>query len=74
MQALAFGTVRQIVEMSDRHASLLVRFCIQNGGRLAARKRKQFGELSDAEVSAMEAGVRAAIEDVVPNTIVGHTT
>ena len=58
----AFSAVRQVVEMPDRRASLFVRLCMQNGGRLAARKRERFGELSDAEVSAMEAGVRAAME------------
>ncbi|MYC68311.1 MAG: Fic family protein [Acidobacteriia bacterium] len=63
----AFSAVRQVVEMPDRRASLLVRLCMQNGGRLSARKRKQFSELSDAEVSAMEAGVRAAMESAVPS-------
>ena len=61
----AFSAVRQVVEMPDRRASLFVRLCMQNGGRLSARKRQQFSELSDAEVSAMEAGVRAAIESAV---------
>jgi len=63
----AFGAVRQIVEMPDRRASLFVRLCMQNGGRLSARKREQFSELSDAEVSAMEAEVRVSIENVVPD-------
>ena len=63
----AFGAVRQVVEMPDRRASLFVRLCMQNGGRLSTRKRKQFNELSDAEVSAMEVGVRMAIESVETN-------
>ena len=62
----AFGAVRQIVEMPDRRASLFVRLCMQNGGRVAAGKRKQFHELSDDEVSAMEAEVRAAMQSTTP--------
>lgn len=62
----ALGAVRQIVEMPDRRASLFVRLCMQNGGRLAARKRGQFDELSDDEVSAMEAEVRAAVQSITP--------
>ena len=63
----AFGAVRQVVEMPDRRASLFVRLCMQNAGRLSARKREQFSELSDAEVSGMEAGVRAAMASSVPS-------
>ena len=57
----AFDAVREIVDMPDRRASLLVRLCIQNGGRLAARKRARFAELSDEEVGAMEAAVQEAM-------------
>ncbi len=60
----AFGSVRQVVEMPDRRASLFVRYCMQNGGRLAARRRKRFSELSDDEVGAMEAAVRVAMASV----------
>lgn len=56
----AFDAVRGIVEMPDRRASLLVRLCLQNQGRLAASKRRLFPELSDDEVAAMEAAVRRA--------------
>ena len=57
----AFDAVREIVNMPDRRASLLVRLCMQNGGSLAARKRRLFAELSDDEVRAMEAAVRQAM-------------
>ena len=60
----AFGAVRDIVEMPDRRASLFVRLCMQNGGRLATRKREHFGELSDNEVAAMEAEVRTAMASI----------
>ena len=58
----AFQTVREIVDMPDRRASLLVRLCIQNGGRLSARKRKQFRELHAEEIAAMEAAIQDAME------------
>ena len=57
----AFDAVREIVNMPDRRASLLVRLCMQNGGRLAARKRRLFAELSDDEVRAMAGAVRQAM-------------
>lgn len=57
----ALGGVRDIVNMPDRRASLLVRLCLQNGGRLAARKRARFAELTDDEVDAMEAAVQTAM-------------
>ncbi len=53
--------VRNIVDMPDRRASLFVRFCLQNGGRLASRRRTTFHELIDAEIAAMEMAVQAAI-------------
>lgn len=57
----ALSGVREIVDMPDRRASLLVRLCLQNGGRLAARKRARFAELADDEVGAMEDAVRHAM-------------
>ncbi|MDE2877255.1 MAG: hypothetical protein OXU69_07125 [Gemmatimonadota bacterium] len=39
----------------------LVRLCLQDDRRLAARKRRLFSELSDEEVTAMEAAVREAM-------------
>ena len=57
----ALSGVREIVHMPDRRASLLVRLCMQNGGRLAARKRARFEELTDDEVGAMEDAVQHAM-------------
>lgn len=56
----AFDAVRAVVDMPDRRASLFVRLCMQNGGRLSATKRRQFAELEDAEIAAMEAAIRDA--------------
>ena len=60
----AVSGVRAIVDMPDRRASLLVRLCMQNGGRLAERKRSRFAELTDEEVTAMEGAVRQAMAAV----------
>lgn len=57
----ALAGVRAVVDMPDRRASLLVRFCLQNGGKLAARRRAGFAELTDAEVERMEAAVSRAL-------------
>jgi hypothetical protein len=52
--------VKEVVDMPDRRASLFVRFCLQNNGRLSRNKRSNFEELADAEVARMEDAVRAA--------------
>jgi Fic family protein len=57
----ALTAVREIVDMPDRRASLFVRLCMQNGGRLSAAKRAQFSELSDAEIVQLETQVQQAI-------------
>lgn len=54
----AFSAVREIVDMPDRRASLLIRLCLQNGGQLSQNKRKQFQELSDEEVLLIETAMR----------------
>jgi hypothetical protein len=57
----AFAAVREIVDMPDRRASLFVRSCMQNSGRLSATKRAQFSELTDVEVARLETQVQQAI-------------
>jgi Fic family protein len=61
----AMAAVRNIVDMPDTRASSLVRFILQNHGTLSAKKRRQFPELHDEEVAAMEEAMRAknAAED-----------
>lgn len=56
----AFNDVREIVDMPDRRASLLVRLCMQNGGKLSKSKRKIFAELTESEIKAMEAAIQEA--------------
>ena len=50
----ARARMRDIVDMPEKQANLLLRLVLQNGGRLAARKRSLFPELSDDEISALE--------------------
>ena len=57
----AFTAVREIVDMPDRRASLFVKLCMQNGGRLSTAKRAQFPELSDVEIAQLETQVQQAI-------------
>lgn len=57
----ALGGVGEVVDMPDRRASLFVRLCMQNEGRLAARKRAQFAELTEDELAAMEGAVQDAM-------------
>jgi hypothetical protein len=54
----AVSRTMEIVDMPDRRASLLVRLILQNRGTLAASRRKDFSELTDGEVSSIEAAVR----------------
>jgi hypothetical protein len=56
----ALRGVRAVIDMPDRRARELVRFVLQNEGRLSARKRPRFHELSDAEIEACERAVRDA--------------
>ena len=55
------SAIQAIVDMPDRKIDLFIRFCLQNNGRLPARKRSgQFSFLSDDEVAAMEKAVQAS--------------
>jgi hypothetical protein len=53
----AIRATMEIVDMPDRRASLLVRLILQNKGSLSQAKRATFSELSDDELSAIEAAV-----------------
>ncbi len=58
----ALAAVREIVDMPDRRASLFVRLCMQNHGRLSNATRAEFRELSDEEIGRLEAAVQATME------------
>lgn len=59
----ALAAVTGIIDMPDRRASLFVRLCMQNNGRLSKAKRDSFAELTDAEVTELEAAVQRVIRD-----------
>ncbi len=47
--------------MPDRQIDLFIRFCLQNNGRISARKRSShFGFLSDEEIASLEQAVQPA--------------
>lgn len=53
--------IQQIVDMPDRQIDLFIRFCLQNNGRLSARKCKShFDTLSTEEIARMEQAVQSA--------------
>ncbi len=52
--------MRDIVDMPESRANLFLRLVLQNGGRLSARKRGLFLELSDDEVAALERAANLA--------------
>jgi len=53
--------IQEIVDMPDRQIDLFIRFCLQNIGRLAARKRaSHFDSLSEDEIARMELAVQSA--------------
>lgn len=55
----ATAAVRDVVDIPDRRAALLIRLIMQNAGTLSRAKRPQFAELSDPELAAIETAVQA---------------
>jgi hypothetical protein len=56
----AMATVKTIVDMPNARASLLVRFILQNHGKLSMKRRRQFPELRDEEIAGIGEAIRAA--------------
>ncbi len=57
----ALEAVAQQIDMPGQKASLFVRLCLQNNGRLSGNKRAKFRELSDADVERLEDAIRGAV-------------
>ena len=56
--------IQEIVDMPDRQIDLFIRFCLQNNGRISARKRaNKFDYLSDEEIARMEQAVQVFYKD-----------
>jgi Fic family protein len=50
--------IQEIVDMPDRQIDLFIRLCLQENGRLSARKREShFSSLTDEEIALMEEAV-----------------
>jgi len=58
----ALDEAKEIVDMPDRRASLLVRLIMQNKGRLAENKRGMFAEITDEELARIEEGIASVVE------------
>ena len=53
--------IQEIVDMPDRQIDLFIRFCLQNNGRLSARKRvNYFASLTKEEIVRMEQAMQSA--------------
>ena len=64
--------VAAIADMSDHLATLLIQFCIQNGGKVSNRRREQFfPEVSDDVIATLEATIRET--GIVPTPPTGTT-
>jgi len=57
----AMSAAREIIDMPDRRASLFVRLCLQNGGRLAKAKRDLFKEITGKELAALQNAIQAVM-------------
>jgi Fic family protein len=57
----AWRAVREIVDMPDKKLALFVRLSLQNEGKISAKKRELFAEISDAEMARLEAEVMEAM-------------
>jgi len=52
--------IQEIADMPDRQIDLFIRFCLQNNGRLSARKRaSHFDSLSEDEIARMEQAIQS---------------
>ena len=58
----ALDETKEIVDMPDKRASLLVRLIMQNEGRLAKNKRDMFSEITDEELARIESAIGTAVE------------
>jgi hypothetical protein len=63
--------MREIIDLPETTANLLVRLCLQNQGHLSKAKRghRAFEKLTDEEINRLEAAVAAAYAgtDAVPS-------
>lgn len=54
-------SLQKVVDMPNRRANLLVKICLQNGGRLSKAKREDFAELTDDEITRITEAFEAIL-------------
>ena len=56
--------MRNVVDLPNRHADLLLRLCLQNQGRLSKNKRQmeEYARLTEVEIAGLEAAVIEAFD------------
>jgi len=60
--------IQEIVDMPDRQIDLFIRYCLQNNGRLSARRRaSHFDSLSEDEIARMEQAIQSAYGSNTPD-------
>ena len=59
----AMSAVRERIDMPDRRAALLVHCLLQNHGMLSKKKRVDFAELNDQEVSSLESAIQRLFDE-----------
>jgi len=57
-------SMRDVVDLPNRHADLFLRLCLQNNGKLSQTKRNlpEFASLTDTEIAGLEAAVSESFE------------
>ena len=59
-------SIREIVDMPDRRIDLFIRFCLQNNGRLSARKQEShFDFLTEVEIASLEQAVQFGYKSTI---------
>lgn len=64
----SLALMARVVDMPSDRASLFARLCFQNGGKLSKKKRAQFAELSDEEITELEEAIAQAQSEGRPTT------
>jgi len=59
----AYTAVTNQIDMPNGRASLFVRLCMQNAGKLSKKKREQFPELTDEEITTLEEAIQEALAE-----------
>ena len=67
----ALRAVRAVVDMPDKRASLFAQICLNNRGRLSKKKRREFDELTDAEIQRIEQEIVGFLKRSEPLAAIG---